>query len=162
MECAGGICMSINDDDILVRELGKVGGFLLGRSPVGKVVGFGGSFGARFAAKFLPTETYSEKLALKISPELALKHGFSVLTKLGKLQTDSDYKPPHPSLKAVVGSGFMNLNPAVVCLEIQEANSTGCVLTISAAAKEGLIKQHTAAKAVQRVVSTLRELANAA
>jgi hypothetical protein len=86
--------------------------------------------------------------------------GFSVLTKLGKLETEEDIKPPYPMLKAVVGSGFLNMNPAIVYLEIREGDSTGCELMITAAAKEGLIKQHTASKAVQRVVSGLRQIAD--
>jgi len=151
--------MSNSDDDILTNELGKVGE--LG-GVMGKAAGLGGSLGARFAAKFLPTETYSEKVSLKLAPEKALKLGYSVLAKLGKLQAEDSIKPPYPFLKAVVGSGFLNMNPAVVYLEILEGDSAGCEVTITAAAKEGLIKQRTAAKAVQRVLSKLRDLANEA
>ncbi len=156
--------MPNSDDDILSRELGKtaefgakLGGILSG---VEEAVGTAASFGAQFTAKYLPTESFAEKVALKITPEKALKLGFSVLTKLGKLQTEEDVKAPYPLLKAVIGSGFLNMNPAVVYLEILEADSTSCVVTITAAAKEGLIKQHTAAKAVQRVVSGLKGMAN--
>jgi hypothetical protein len=156
--------MSNRDDDILARELGKLGelgaklgGLTSGRFGVAKA----GALGAQFAAKFLPTETYTEKLALKIAPERALKLGFSVLAKLGELQS-AESKPSYPLLKAVIGSGFLKMNPAVVYLEILEGDSTGCEVTITAAAKEGLIKQQTAAKAVQRVVSALRGVANGA
>lgn len=161
--------MDNNDDDILARELGKVGelggkigGLLTGGSANGKAAGLGSSLGPQFVAKFLPTETCTEKLALKISPEKALKLGFSVLMKLGELQPENDIKPPYPLLKAVIKSGFLNMNPAVVYLEILEGDSAGCEVTISAAAKEGLIKQHTAAKVVQRVVSALRGLVKGA
>ena len=150
--------MANSDDDVLAREISKVG--KLGGSLGGRLSGAAASLGARFAAKFLPTETYTEKLVLEIAPEQALKLGFSVLTRLGKLQTEEDIKSPYPMLKAVVGSGFLNMNPAIVYLEIPEGDSTGCKLTITAAAKEGLIKQHTASKAVQRVVSGLRKIAD--
>jgi hypothetical protein len=62
-----------------------------------------------------------ENLALKITPEDALRLGISVFTKLGKLET-----------------------PAIVYLETLEGDSKECELMITAAAKEGLIKQHTA------------------
>lgn len=156
--------MSSSDDDLLARELGKagelggkLGAILSGGSEEKKDAVLGGSLGARFAAKFLPTETHREKVSLNMAPERAIKFGYSVLTKLGKLQTDDNDSPPYPLLKAVVGSGFLNMNPAVVYVEILDGNSTSCEVTVTAAAKEGLIKQHTAAKAVQRVVSALRE-----
>jgi len=157
--------MSKNDDDILAQEIGKagelggkLGGLFSSGSAVGNIAGLGGSFGATFAAKFLPTEIIMEKLPLKIPPERALKFGFSVLTKLGALQSDDENKPPYPLLKAVVKSGFLNMNPAVVYFEILDGDPTACEVTITAAAKEGLIKQHTAENAVRRVVTMLKEM----
>jgi hypothetical protein len=114
--------------------------------------------GARFVNKFLPTETYAETLALKIAPEEALKLGLSVLSKLGKLETNDDIKPPYPILKAVVGSGFLYMSPAIVRPEILDGDSGECELRISAAAKDGLIKRDTASTAVKRVVSELRDI----
>jgi hypothetical protein len=160
--------MSNSRDDILGKELGKLGELgakfgevLSNQSDHFEAVGRAGSLGAQFAAKFLPTETCSEKLLLKIAPEKAIKLGYSVLAKVGELQIEQD-KPPYPFLKAVVGSGAFNMNPAVVFLEILDGDSTQSEVTITAAAKEGLIKQHTAAKAAQRVAAALRDLANGA
>ena len=85
--------------------------------------------------------------------------GFSALTRLGRLQVEESDGSPYPMLKAVVGSGSLNMNPAVVFLEILEGSSDTCEITITAAAKEGLIKQHTAEKAVQRVASEITTLA---
>jgi hypothetical protein len=157
--------MPDNEDDILAREIGKagelgakLGGLFNSESVLGKAAGLGGMFGAEIVAKFLPTETYAAKIHLKVSPEIALKLGFSVLTKLGRLKAEEDPRPPYPFLKAVIGSGFLNLNPAIVYLEILTRDATGCEVTITAAAKEGLIKQHTATKAVQRVVTALTML----
>jgi hypothetical protein len=80
--------MSKDNDDILAQEIGKVGelgdklgGLFSNQSAVGKAAGLGGSLGATFAAKFLPTESYTEKLPLRIPPEKALRLGFSVLTR---------------------------------------------------------------------------------
>jgi hypothetical protein len=52
----------------------------------------------------------------------------------------------------------MGMNPAVVFFEILEGDSAGCEVIITGAAKEGLIKQHTAQKAVQSVVEALNRL----
>jgi hypothetical protein len=49
-----------------------------------------------------------------------------------------------------------------VFLEILGGPSDTCEITITAVAKEGLIKQHTAEKAVQRVASEITKLAAAA
>lgn len=143
--------MSKRDDAILAREIGKIG-----KGP--GLGGLGSSIGARFAARFLPTETFVETLPLKVAPDRALKLGFLALTKIGKLQTDENSTPAYPSLKAVVGSGYFNLNPAIVYLEILNGDATSCEVAITAAAKEGLIKQQTAGKAARRVVSELKKL----
>jgi len=146
------------DDDILARELGKIGergGTISGLLP--KVVGIGASQGARFTASLLPTETYTEKLPLRIGAEKALKLSFSVLTKLGTMQTETSTDAPYPLLKAVVKAGFLNMNPAIVYLEILQGDAGSCEITVTAAAKEGLIKQHTSEKAVHRVVSEIKQ-----
>jgi hypothetical protein len=81
-----------------------------------------------------------------------------VLSNLGKLQVGIN-ETPSSSLKAVIGSGHMNLNPAVVSLVILSVESGGCEIIVTAKAKEGLIDQQTANKAVERVASALKEMA---
>ena len=54
---------------------------------------------------------------------------------------------------AVVGSGFANMNPALVVAMME--NQT---LYLAASAKEGLIKQHTGSKALTNTVDYLQEL----
>jgi len=147
----------LRDDDILARELAKLGG-LGGAFGGGSLAGLGGSIGAKFAARYLPTETRTVKIALNATPEEAIQLGFFVLTKLGKLLGEGYDGSPYPLLRAVVGSGYLNMNPAVVYLEILEGSSDTCEVTITAAAKEGLIKQRTADKAIQRVASELTRL----
>jgi hypothetical protein len=78
-----------------------------------------------------------------------------------QLQGEDSDDSPYPLLKAAVGSGFLNMNPAVVLLEILEASSDACEITITAAAKEGLIKQNTAEKVIQRIASEITTLAAA-
>ena len=45
----------------------------------------------------------------------------------------------------------------IIYVDIFAGDATGCVVTIAAATKEGLIKQHTAAKAVERIASALKQ-----
>jgi hypothetical protein len=157
--------MSDSPEDILSRELaklaslsGSIGHLLSGATGGEKEAGKAASLGTQFALRFLPTERYSEKLTLAVPPERALKYGYSVLAEMGSLQKQAGEEAPYPFLKAVVGSGFMGMNPAVIFFEILEGDTAGCVVIITGAAKEGLIKQHTAQKAVQSVVEALNRL----
>lgn len=54
---------------------------------------------------------------------------------------------------AVVGSGFANMNPALVVAMMEDQT-----LYLAAYAKEGLIKQHTAEKALKNIVDSLQML----
>lgn len=56
------------------------------------------------------------------------------------------------TLRGVVGSGVGSLNPAYVIIIVDVLTST---IGIAAHAKEGLIKQRTAQKAVAKVRSSL-------
>ena len=58
-------------------------------------------------------------------------------------------------MAAVVGSGFFRLKPTLVQVEITEEEEGRCTLRIQGAAKEGLIKQRSAQKAVDRVAEAL-------
>ncbi|MFN8528714.1 MAG: hypothetical protein U0670_08900 [Anaerolineae bacterium] len=156
--------MSSDPNDLLAKELaklaalgGSVGQILSGAGDAGNVAEHATSLGVRFAMRFMPTERYTEKLSLAMPPDKALKIGCSALSKLGSLQKQ-DEQSPYPVLTAVIGSGMMNLNPAVVYFEILEATDSKCEITLTGAAKEGLIKQHTAEKAVKRAVNEIRNL----
>jgi len=73
--------VSGSHDDILAGELGKLGelGGKIGGLPSGKGGSSGGSHAVAFTARFLQTETASEKLVLGIGTEKALHRVFSAL-----------------------------------------------------------------------------------
>ena len=73
-----------------------------------------------------------------------------VLTNLG----NSD--PELSEFSVITGGGRLNLNPCIVAITILESN-TGVSVNVRAVAKEGLIKQQTAQKIVERVVEQLRQ-----
>jgi uncharacterized RDD family membrane protein YckC len=128
------------ESKILARELGRLAGF--------------GAFGARWAARRLPNIPCETQIELDETTAAVAKRVESVLTKIGK---------PIPELKsdvnlgvfyAVVGSGHLNLNPTIVhiCLRSFEENT---FVSIRAVAKEGLVKQHSAQLAIERVRASL-------
>ena len=148
--------MTNDNEDILRRELGKTVNKFVPHVTSDSENDSLASAAMQLAARYLSTETHTERLVLGMDPENALRRMVSVLGKLGKLKAEDSDKTPYPSLKAVVGSGFLNMNPAVVYLEILQATPTACEITVTGLAKEGVIKQRTAAKAVQRVIAALR------
>lgn len=124
-------------DNELVTKLGELGGS-------------GGVLGAHL----LKTDEVHDMIHiakdLKESMELVTYY----FKECGKLIDASEYSEV-PIVSACVGSGFGNLNPAVLCVEfvVQPDNST--ILYITGYAKEGLIKQKTAIKAIERLKHSL-------
>jgi hypothetical protein len=152
----------MNKDDILARELGKLGavsagasGLVVGGGVMGAAAAAGGASGAWLAAKFLPTETHAREYLMPRDAGAALKMAADVLAGLGQLQDSSGIDSPCPVLMAVVGSGFMKLNPCVLTVELSPRSGNETAAVIRGAAKEGLIKQRTAEKAVARVIDAL-------
>ena len=134
--------MSKSQDEILARELGKLG-------KLGNIIGPGGSSGANFAAQFLPTETFSESLRIEAEAGHVLQSAFRILTSVGQITDEFAESSGLPRLSAIVGSGFLKLNPAVVHVQVVPAGDHGSDVSIIAVAKEGLIKQRSAEKAVR-------------
>lgn len=143
------------EDDLLAHELGKVGRFG-GKLGAGNLGGVGGSLGASLAARFLPTERFSLELKLRADSRTVLAKVYAYLSSKGRV-TDSDElrESPHPTASGVVGSGFFNLNPAIVQAQIVGVEAETCTVILTGAAKEGLIKQRTARKAVHRLADEL-------
>lgn len=79
----------------------------------------------------------------------ALAHAFGTLTEIGEILPD-EIAPNAPGIRAVVGSGAFGMNPAVVDLSVEPVSDRAATVTVYATAKEGLIKQHAAGKAVRR------------
>jgi len=77
------------------------------------------------------------------------RSGLSVLREIGR--TDPDL----PELSVVSGSGCLNLNPTIVSLAILPLDS-GVRVSVRAIAKEGLLKQDSARKAVEKVKELLQ------
>lgn len=144
----------MNKDEILARELGKLGA--VGGSFGGLGGALGGYIGASFVSRFLPTETYNQSLTLSCDAERALRIIVDVLARLGQIQDSEAIKSPNPAVMGIIGSGFLNMNPCLIGIEIVSFSEGTTTISVSGAAKEGLIKQRTAEKGVMRVIAAIQ------
>ena len=95
--------------------------------------------------KKLPT--CSENKTLKSKESDAFLNARNALMECGKiLLEDRDQN----MVEGIIYAGAGNMNPSIVVI-----NVTGKEITIAAYAKEGLINQHTAKKAIERFSSVL-------
>lgn len=133
-------------DNVLAELLGSLGA----KSSV-----FGaGRYGAKWSAKRLKTETAQEVIDIAPAEQeriiAALTGDASNAPRsFGRLDSQDDSVV---TLRGIVGSGVGSLNPAYVIIVVDAQSST---IGIAAHAKEGLIKQRTAQKAVAKVRSAL-------
>src|SRR5204863_8715038 len=118
---------------ILVTELGKLGGI-----------------GARIAARFLPDVPHEHVFDVAAPPEDVRATVASILNAIGAT------RPELPDNSVVCGSGRLNLNPTIVSVTVTPSSS-GASVRVHAVAKEGLSKQDSAKKAVERITQLLSE-----
>ncbi len=150
--------MSKQQDELLVKELGKVGSNW-GKMSGGPAGSLGGSLGATIAAQFLPTEQYQQEVSISRDVKTILTQTYSFLSSQGRIAEDSEAgTSEYPKISSVMGSGFLKMNPTFVHVEVIDSDDSSCKLLVSGAAKEGLIKQRSAEKAVCRVLDFLRTI----
>ena len=118
---------------ILVTELGKLGGI-----------------GARIAARFLPDVPHECVFDLAAPPEDVRAAAAAILTEIGTR------RPELPENSVVCGSGRLNLNPTIVSVTVT-SSASGASVRVHGIAKEGLSKQDSAKKAVERITQLLTE-----
>jgi hypothetical protein len=143
------------EEEILVNRLGRLG-WRSGRFAGGMWAASGGRLGARFAARLLPEDVHEILLVLALPPDEALALARCVLTSRGEPPDETRLADDKHELRAVVGSGALNLNPAVVTLQLLATTSTSTTIRVRGVAKEGLIRQRAGRKAAERVAARLR------
>jgi len=142
-------------DDLELEELLRDGlgdvGASAGRR-VGPGARLGGRLGARIGAALLPVRHHEQELELlALAPEAAAQLASEVLAHHGHTVWSCEELGGH-RVRGLIGSGALNMNPAVVDVHVRP----GGRLLVHAAAKEGVIPQRTAQKAVRRVIESLR------
>jgi 3-polyprenyl-4-hydroxybenzoate decarboxylase len=143
------------EEEILVNRLGEVG-WRGGRLGGGVWGASGGRLGARFAARLLPHDVHEIVLVLALPPDVALALARRVLASLGEPADETRLTDEKHELRAVVGSGALNLNPAVVTLQLLATTSASTTIRVRGVAKEGLIRQRAGREAAERVAARLR------
>lgn len=130
--------MSFDEDELLVRALGSLGGK-----------------GAERGARRLRKDVLEVDLAVSMSPHAAADRARRVIGQHGSvLDLESLGEDPGTQVIGIVGSGIAKLNPAVVTVTIR-ATEGGSRLVIRGAAKEGLIKQRAGEKAARLVAAEM-------
>jgi hypothetical protein len=143
------------EEEILVDRIGWLG-WRSGRIGAGLPGASGGRLGARFAARLLPEDVYEIELVLALPPDEALALAGRVLSSLGESVDETRLADDKHELRAVIGSGALNLNPAVVTLQLVATTSASTTIRVRGVAKEGLIGQRAGRKAAERVAARLR------
>jgi hypothetical protein len=116
----------------------------------------GGRLGARLAARLLLENVHEIELVLALPPDDALTLAASVLASLGEPVDETRLADDKHELRAVVGSGVLDLNPAVVTLQLVATTPATTTIRVSGVAKEGLIPQRAGREAAERVSAALR------
>jgi hypothetical protein len=135
----------MDEDDILVEEIGKLGG--------GRGIGRSG-WGARWTAGRLNKNVHEVDLMAAAPPDEIAERVASLLGSLGRI-VDQQNSAGGTVVRGVFGAGAMNLNPALVTVTMTAGAAGGTAVHIRGAAKEGLIKQRAGQKAAERIAEQL-------
>jgi hypothetical protein len=125
-------------EDLLEAELARLG----------RRGGLDRGVGARFVSQRLRVDTFTATIEADASLEAVTSWVDAALGILGR-PIDG------PAHRAVIGAGFRNLNPAVVEAAVSELGPHRTRVVVRGVAKEGVLSQRTAAKAVGRVLDAL-------
>ena len=126
-----------SDEEILEAELARLGG----RGSLG------GGLGARMTARFLKTSRFEASAEAGAPPDVVASWLVATYEDLGRPLGDG---------RAVIGAGYRQLNPSVVTavlVPVDDGRRTR--VEVRGVAKEGLVGQRTAAKAVGRVLDAV-------
>lgn len=142
----------IGDELALTARKGGLLGGLIGGGIFGALGGsLGGPSSARAVGRGLELDRHDVVLDLPTEPEEALRAVGYALERLGRVEEPA---PGGPPVRGMVKAGGMNQNPAIVEADVAAVDGNAR-LTITACAREGRVKQHTARKATERVVEAL-------
>lgn len=105
----------------------------------------------------LKAQAYSRTILVAAEARRTLRAIFYVLARHGEVLAGPPRGSAVPCLAATVLSGFLNLNRTMLVIHMVAVDGAKCTLVVSATAKEGLITQRSADKAVLRFERELRE-----
>jgi hypothetical protein len=130
--------MNPDEDELLVLGLGQLGGQ-----------------GAAWTARRLRKDVFELKKTLAAPLDEICGSVADLLESIGTVVARTGPGDGQALVRGIVGSGAMNLNPAVITVSMTGTADGGTILHIRGAAKEGIIKQHAGEKAAKRLEALL-------
>lgn len=120
------------------------------------LAGLGGSLGGRLGAKLSRTERAEGTFRCPGDRKDLLLLLYAWFAKNGRLVGETD--PRGSQVMGVFRRGFLSMNPVVLRIVLREREGGEVEARVEAFAKEGLINQHTAEKAVAHCVEELSRM----
>ena len=117
---------------------------------------FGARSSAGWTSKLLPTVSATATFSMQTpAPAERIERALVDL----RASVESAPQADGVKLSGHLGSGFRNMNPTVFVIAIRDTSVTGVAsVHIRTAAKEGLIKQRSAQKAIDRLRASIEDI----
>ena len=93
-----------------------------------------------------------EEFELSMNQADAFEKVAAAYEKIGKIKSK---QAAFFRIEGKIGSGFGNMNLASVTVQVKRVSDTSCTLVVDAIAKEGVINQNTAPKAISRLLEAM-------
>ncbi len=133
---------------------GALGGSIGGAIGAGGAGRAGGGKGGAGGGRFTKAQTAETSVEVPHDPETARERARESITASGAVVEDPN-AAGDGSVSGLVGSGALNMAPAMVRVGIDTASSGSSRVHVRATGKEALIKQRIGAKAADRIAAAL-------
>lgn len=117
-----------------------------------RAIGESGGIGARWMARLMPVNAAEQTVTVEIP---AARVRDAILRLLGTALLPPPDSSPADPIRALVGSGRLNLNPALLTITIASPGESTTQVSVRGAAKEGLVKQRGGEQALTRFIGVL-------
>jgi len=135
---------------------GSIGGFVGGDLPGAFGGARGGASGGRLGSKATRAKTAQSRVEVDAGTDEVRARVIAAIEASGSRIPDPN-EADDGSIWGIVGSGAMNMSPALVRVSIEELTRSRTAVEVRATGKEALIPQRIGAKAVDRIVAAVRE-----
>jgi len=117
--------------------------------------GIAARLASKWAAVLLPTVSHAAIVSTAAAADDAFETAKKTLFRMGTAVPEFPVRDRARECTAVVGAGIGGLNPCLVHVKVTIA-MRGSTISLRAVAKEGLVRQATAEKAVTTISAALR------
>ncbi len=135
-----------SEDQLLVYGLASLGAM---------AGGVHGASGAAYAVKLTRKDVRTSVEEFPGTAKATYNKVRNLFAELGELVGEEAHGDGSFAIRVLIGSGYGGLNPAVVTAEVTSNSQTSTQVSMRAAAREGLIKQRSADKALTKIIQWL-------